>query len=133
MPMLIFSSGEGAVLIFREYVVVSKPISVIKGFHAHVYYSENNKNVAKKIREEIGQKFAVRLGQWHDEIVGPHLSAMYLVVFGNSEFNKLVPWLMLNRDGLSILVHPETGNDLDDHTKHALWLGEKLDLNLEKL
>lgn len=112
---------------------MSKPISVIKGFHAHIYYSELNKDVAKRVREEIAQKFAVRLGQWHDEAVGPHTSGMYLVIFGNSEFNKLVPWLMLNRGGLSILVHPETGDDLADHTSHAVWLGEKLDLNLEKL
>ena len=112
---------------------MSKPISVIKGFHAHVYYSKENKEVAKQIREEIGQKFAVRLGQLHDDVVGPHSSAMYLVIFGNSEFNKLVPWLMLNRCGLSILVHPETGNDLDDHTNHAMWLGEQLDLRLDKL
>ncbi|MFQ5938851.1 MAG: DOPA 4,5-dioxygenase family protein [Alphaproteobacteria bacterium] len=37
---------------------------------------------------------------------------------------------MLNRDGLTVFVHPETGDDLADHLDHALWLGEKLELNL---
>lgn len=40
---------------------------------------------------------------------------------------------MLNRRGLTILVHPETGDDLADHSKHALWLGAVLPLDLEKL
>ena len=38
---------------------------------------------------------------------------------------------MLNRGGLDVLLHPETGDDLADHTAHAVWLGEKLPLRLE--
>ena len=32
-----------------------------------------------------------------------------------------------------VFVHPETGDPVPDHTDHALWMGEKLDLNLDKL
>ena len=39
---------------------------------------------------------------------------------------------MLNRDGLTVFVHPGTGDDLADHRDHALWLGEKLELNLKR-
>ncbi len=49
------------------------------------------------------------------------------------QFGVLVPWLMVHREGLDILVHPETGEDVEDHTDRALWLGEKLDLNIEVL
>ena len=42
-----------------------------------------------------------------------------------------VPWLMLNRDGLVVLLHPETGDDLADHTAHAAWFGAILPLRLE--
>jgi len=112
---------------------VTRPISIIAGYHAHIYYSPEQKEAAAKLREQIGQKFAVRLGRWHDAHVGPHKASMYLVTFQPSEFNKLVPWLMLNRAGLDILVHPETGNDLEDHTDRAMWLGNKLDLNLDNL
>jgi DOPA 4,5-dioxygenase len=38
---------------------------------------------------------------------------------------------MLNRDGLTILLHAETGNDYADHTDHAVWLGAMLPLRLE--
>jgi DOPA 4,5-dioxygenase len=41
---------------------------------------------------------------------------------------------MLNREGLDVLVHPRTGGDaMGDHLVRSLWLGQKLDLNLEVL
>ncbi|WP_037492549.1 DOPA 4,5-dioxygenase family protein [Sneathiella glossodoripedis] len=112
---------------------MNKPISIITGYHAHIYYTTETKEVAQRLREQIGQKFAVKLGRWHDNFVGPHKASMYLVAFKAPEFNKIVPWLMINRTGLDILVHPETGNDLEDHTENALWLGTKLDLKLDAL
>jgi aromatic ring-cleaving dioxygenase len=44
-----------------------------------------------------------------------------------------LPWLLLNRGELSVLVHPLTGNDYDDHSRFALWLGTPLPLKLEVL
>jgi DOPA 4,5-dioxygenase len=40
---------------------------------------------------------------------------------------------MLNRDGLTILLHPETGDDYRDHTAHAVWFGAVLSLRLDAL
>ncbi len=40
---------------------------------------------------------------------------------------------MLNRAGLTVLVHPETGDDVADHSEHAAWLGAVLPLRLEVL
>jgi DOPA 4,5-dioxygenase len=34
---------------------------------------------------------------------------------------------------MDILVHPSTGDDVGDHTDRSLWLGEKLELNIEFL
>ena len=105
----------------------------ISGYHAHVYYAPATKPVAAKLREAVGQKFDVRVGSWHDEPVGPHSVAMYQLAFAADQFPRLVPWLMLNRDGLDILVHPMTGDSLSDHTRFALWLGTPLPLRLEVL
>lgn len=106
----------------------------IAGYHAHIYYDpEKTREAAALVREGIGRHFDVGIGSWHDEPVGPHPVAMYQVVFPNSEFSRLVPWLMLNRNGLDVLVHPETGNEYDDHTKHAVWLGNALPLRTERL
>ena len=107
----------------------------IRGYHAHIYYdpAATTKEIAARLREEIGQRFTGRVGNWHDEPVGPHSVAMYQVAFPVEEFPRLVPWLMLNRAGLDVLVHPETGDAYDDHTLNALWLGKPLPLRLEVL
>jgi DOPA 4,5-dioxygenase len=38
---------------------------------------------------------------------------------------------MLNRDGLTVLLHPETGDSYSDHTAHAAWFGAVLPIRLE--
>ena len=45
----------------------------------------------------------------------------------------MVPWLALNREGLSILVHPNTDNQRLDHMVRALWLGPELLVYGERL
>ena len=101
----------------------------IEGYHAHIYYDPQSRDTAQRVRESLAT-FQVRLGRWHDRPVGPHPKSMYQVAFSADQLQSVLPWLMLNREGLDVLVHPETGNDLADHTAHALWLGNKLDLDV---
>jgi aromatic ring-cleaving dioxygenase len=107
--------------------------SRIKGYHAHIYYSPQTRAIAERIRAAIGERFRARLGSWHDEPVGPNLMAMYQVAFAAEEFTTLVPWLMLNREGLDVLVHPLNGDSVADHTQFAAWLGAPLPLRLDVL
>ena len=107
--------------------------AAIAGWHAHIYYDPASRPRAERVREGIAAGFAVRLGRWHDRPVGPHPQAMYQVAFGADDFAALVPWLALNRDGLDVLVHPETGDDVTDHTDHAIWLGTRLPLDIDSL
>ncbi len=44
-----------------------------------------------------------------------------------------MPWLILNREGLDVLVHPLSESNYDDHTKYAMWLGKPVALRLEHL
>ena len=106
--------------------------TAITGYHAHVYYDPASRDRAARVRQGLEQ-FSVRLGRWHDVPVGPHPQAMYQVAFLPEEFPRVVPWLMLNRQGLHVLVHPETGDEVTDHTDYAMWLGEKLELDVAKL
>ena len=77
-------------------------------------------------------RFEVQLGHGSTtNPLPPPLSDVF--AFLPSQFGTVVPWLMLHRDELNILVHPETGDDVADHTLHSLWLGEKLELNVEVL
>ncbi|HWB52012.1 MAG TPA: DOPA 4,5-dioxygenase family protein [Stellaceae bacterium] len=109
--------------------------AAISSYHAHIYYAPaTTRQVAQRVREGLGAAFPnATLGSWHDEAVGPHTVAMYQVAFAVEDFARLVPWLMLNRRGLDVLVHPLAGNAYDDHTVYALWLGEKLPLRLDVL
>lgn len=101
----------------------------IDGYHAHIYYDPaTSRATAETLRQQIGERFSVQLGRWHDGEVGPHVQAMYQVAFAPEVFASFVPWLMLNRAGLTVLVHPNTANPHDDHLQHAVWLGEKLDV-----
>ena len=109
--------------------------ATISGYHAHIYYDPGTTRAdAARLREAIAAGFpTLRIGSWHDEPVGPHGVAMYQVVFEVADFPRFVPWLMLNRGGLSILVHPETSDAYADHTAHAAWLGPAQPLRVERL
>jgi len=111
---------------------MGKPTSRIRGFHAHIYYDPATREAAARVREGLGQ-FRVLLGSWHDEPVGPHPKSMYQVVFSPEQFGEVVPWLMLHREGLDVLVHPETDDNVADHLRNCLWLGDKLKLRVELL
>ena len=105
----------------------------LKGYHAHVYYDAATKSTAERLRDTIIAKFAVKPGAFSDEPRGPHPISQFNVIFETPEFQNIVPWLMLNREGLDVLVHPLTESSYDDHSKHALWLGTPVALKLDVL
>ncbi|WP_428374489.1 DOPA 4,5-dioxygenase family protein [Lichenicoccus sp.] len=111
------------------------PTATIRNYHAHIYYDPGvTEDAAARLRDRVAEAFpGALLGRWHAVPVGPHTRAMFQIAFPAALFASLVPWLLLNRDGLDILLHPETGDDPADHTTHAAWLGEKLPLHIEAL
>jgi aromatic ring-cleaving dioxygenase len=109
--------------------------AIIRDYHAHVYYDPaSTRETAERLRERVAAAFpAAQLGRWHDELVGPHLRSMYQIAFPRELLGTFLPWLMLNREGLTVLLHPGTGDDYADHTTHAAWLGEVLPLRTHVL
>jgi aromatic ring-cleaving dioxygenase len=104
-----------------------------KGFHAHIYYDQATKPAAEKLRGLLAEKFKVEPGMLSDEPRGPHPIPQFVVIFETPEFQNIVPWLMLNREGLDVLVHPLTESSYDDHSKNALWLGTPVPMRLDIL
>ncbi len=105
----------------------------VHGYHAHVYYDAATLPVAEKLSEALVANFPVELGRFSGEAVGPHPVPQFQIMFKTDAFQSVVPWLMLNRDCLDILVHPLTDDMVDDHTVHALWLGTPIELKLDTM
>jgi DOPA 4,5-dioxygenase len=105
----------------------------IRGWHAHIYYRVETKPQATALRERLGALYPVTLGRMHDVPVGPHPQAMFQIAFAPEAMPNVLPWLALNRSGLTVLVHPETADALADHRDHAVWMGVVLPLNLSVL
>ena len=112
-----------------------KDPATIEDYHAHIYYDPASKDRAALLRQWVEQRFAgrMRMGSWHDEPVGPHVQAMYQIAFPPDLLPSLMPFLMLNRMGLTILLHPQSGRPRDDHTLNAVWMGQILPVKTEVL
>lgn len=107
-----------------------EPASVAE-YHAHVYYTPAQRAHARWLRVALGARFVVRLGRWRDTPVGPHPRSMFQVAFGPAEFGRVVPFLMLRRGPLDVLIHPETGHGAaGDHSVRAAWLGQRQVLDI---
>ncbi len=103
----------------------------IHAYHAHVYYRDAaERERAGRLRDAVAARFEVALGRWRDEPVGPHPLPMYQISFAAQGFAEIIPWLMVNRLGLTILIHPVTGDDVADHRDFPFWMGEDLPLDI---
>ena len=108
-------------------------MSAIKEYHAHVYYDAPTRDAADGLCQAAGRAFDLKVGRMHDNPVGPHPRGSCQLSFRAGLFAEVVPWLIQNRNGLTVFAHAQTGNALKDHTDHVLWLGPSETLNLSKL
>ena len=90
-------------------------------------------NTTDALRERIEKSFDIQMGRFHEKPVGPHPRFSYQVHFQNQQLAPLLAWLALNRGELTVFVHPNTGEDLEDHRDRAMWLGESVALELDVL
>lgn len=108
-----------------------RPVNVHAAYHAHVYFDADTVAQARALCEEAGRRFGVAVGRVHEKNVGPHPRWSCQLAFRADQFDDLVAWLDAHRDGLDVLVHGLSGNDLRDHTDHAYWLGKAWPLELD--
>ncbi len=105
-------------------------MSEIESFHAHIYFDADTVDQARDLCERGRDEFGVAMGRVHEKLVGPHpMWSCQLTVLPGT-FGDFIPWLAMNRDGLIVFIHTNTGYDLTDHTKHTIWMGEMMDLDL---
>ncbi len=114
---------------------IARPRNVHKAYHAHIYFAPPTVEQARALREAVlaGFEGRVSVGRFHEKIVGPHPHWSCQFAFSQDNFDAFIPWLDAHRGGLDVLVHGLTGNDIEDHTTHAYWLGDPQPLNLAAL
>ena len=107
-------------------------------YHAHIYYSAEERPSAEALRDEFQSRVEVDderrvlfVGQMTDGGVGPHPIPQYEIHFLESSLPTVVE--AIENAGLRALVHPLTDDDLADHTTLASWIGEPVDLDLTVL
>jgi aromatic ring-cleaving dioxygenase len=103
---------------------------MIRDFHAHIYFDPDEVEEAKALGRAARERFAVPEGHYHLRPVGPHPRGSCQLTVPTDQFGEVVQWLVLNRGGLTIFAHANTGDDLADHTQHVIWFGESEPLNL---
>ncbi|KAK3899373.1 DOPA-like domain-containing protein [Staphylotrichum tortipilum] len=113
------------------------------GFDVHIYYFQANPEQTKYARalwQRIRLEFPeLRIYTFWDRPVGPHPVAMFEVnLFTPAQFGAFVSWLAVWRGPLSVLIHPNTvehgvseaRTELRNHTERAIWMGERLPLDV---
>lgn len=104
-------------------------------YHVHVYFAPDQTALAGKVRENILKDIPqiTYAGQLIPMSIGPHPMPMFELHVPASVINYAKASINDLRDGLSVLIHPVQQDELDAHTQSAVWLGEKLALNLAVL
>ncbi|POM79019.1 DOPA 4,5-dioxygenase [Phytophthora palmivora] len=132
--------------------------STIKEWHFHTCFYANNersKKEAQMLRDALVDQvmadpkhfIAVCNGITSKELpglsgkpppfnlgpVGPHLSGSFETWVPAESFARVLSWFTIHRGSLSILVHPLTRYEREDHTTHAMWLGTPWVVDLDVL
>lgn len=102
----------------------------MKNYHAHVYFHLPDLDLAVLLFQKLqSQKGICRPWKIYERSVGPHPLPMIELHFSEATQTEVLDWLRVNIGSWSALIHEDTGNDYQDHTSGALWLGEPLPLD----
>jgi len=104
----------------------------IREFHAHIYFDAGQLAAAQALADEVQRRFAVPIGHFHTNPVGPHPRGSCQMTVPTDQFGEVATWLSVNRAGLTIFAHASTGDDRADHSRNIVWFGtsEPLDLSI---
>lgn len=106
--------------------------TVVSAYHIHIYFKkgEESEKTALKTAQNISERFGDHVSDIHAVgRVGPHTELNIGITITPESFGEILRFLQMNNAGLSILVHPRTGDELLDHGDAALWLGKPLPFN----
>ena len=109
----------------------------ITSYDFHIYYNPETRSTAIKLKDKIFENFQKEIDSDQlivkvlksDLITGPHdLPFFEIDIESPLIFAKFFSFTQLNHSGLSILVHPNSGDVYKDHTIHTTFIGEGVGL-----
>lgn len=119
---------------FNKKAQTPQTTPAVTSYDIHIYFEGGAKSKAETLAQallnaipEAGGPYPVAAGR------GPHLLANVEVTIPPEALSKALTLLQLNNPGLSILVHPHTGDEVLDHTRLANWVGKPVPLDLDAL
>ncbi|KAJ7281498.1 DOPA-like domain-containing protein [Mycena rebaudengoi] len=119
------------------YTTFEPPIDPARnGFDFHIYYMHTvpaQLTFARRLHERIRREFPeLRIYKFWERPIGPHPTAMFEVnTFSPHQTGALFSWLVVHRGPCSVLIHPNTDDELADHTALASWIGTPWPLRTE--
>jgi len=112
----------------------------ITAYHFHTYFFVGNQRAEKEameFRKELRKKIddgflsACSLNAVEVGPIGPHPYSQWEMCCNKTSLPQATAIHMQNRGNLSVLLHPLTRQDLDDHVGRATWIGEPVPLDSE--
>ena len=119
------------------------------GYDVHVVYTDDDAAAAHDLYRAFMAYLdaegipCVRPIQFPDP-VGPWPTSMWQILLRNPDpaaierdLGRCVAWMMINRGGLSVMIHPNTTRDGEfggghaDHSQYMLWMGAPQVLKLQ--
>ena len=105
----------------------------IESWHAHLYFDADTAAVAARVRDRAARELPVTVGRMHAQPVGPHPRGSCQLEFLPQHLRVVLEWLTCHRGGLTVFLHPNTGQVLPDHRDRAIWMGPSETLSLTAL
>lgn len=100
-------------------------------YHIHIYARDGWEVVlATSLAAQLRKLAPGKVSDAHKVgRVGPHTLENVEVDIAPEAFGEVVRFLQMNAQGLSILIHPRTGDEVFDHRQAAMWIGTPVPFN----
>eukprot|EP01147_Barroeca_monosierra_P005279 gene5279-7056_t len=155
VAVLLIASVDAHIPIDPACVNTSSPPELIS-YHIHILFMATNTdqvNRAMQLQHDFAKHFQVPIGKdknctfppgdphpqqkgicayptsWEPE--GPFPTAQYSFFIPQAHYTETVQWVLQRRNGLDLLVHPNSGCELQDHSDWAMWGGRPWELNMD--
>jgi DOPA 4,5-dioxygenase len=104
-------------------------------YHAHLYFLPEQADSVRDLHRSAERDLGAIATLWPMRMqpVGPPPPPMFEIEFPHASRDRVLDWLHAHRGPFPVLLHPETDDPKRDHRDDAVWLGQRLDLNLAAL